>query len=601
MPPATASGSEAPLDHAAARDIAESLAGRLGRRSNLIAALRLPVFGLLAWALISAVAAPAAWPFVAVAAGGVAFAALTLTHGVVEEQRALARRRARYHADGIERQRGDGAGGGHDGVALAGGDHPYAGDLDLVGAHGLFPRLDTAATAHGRRRLASWLLDDAWPGDERAAAVRALAARHAWRAELFASGEDHDAGEAEAALDRWFAAGPRRASFVVRLTIGAIRLGALAAIAVAGWAGGPGVAILALIGAALALAPIDLIARRRIGELVDVDRLRAALAAQASGLAHLARLDDPALIRDAADGAAATGALAGIVESLTKRRNPLWAHGVGAVLLAEWRARARLQAWHAAHGARRAGWVALIADADALSCLATWAAEQGGAWPVVDDAGPTLEFTALAHPLLPRTIRVGNDLAFAHGATLIVTGANASGKSTFLRTCALAVVLARAGTTVPATACRVRRVRLATVMRVQDDFAAGRSRFQAEVHALRRVFDRIALPGPPVLVLLDEILGGTNSHERHIGTAAVLEAVRRRAAGVLISTHDVELCRLAELDPASVRLGHFADQAEDGGGDLVFDYRLRPGVVRSTNALAVMRAAGLPVDPPARA
>ncbi|MBA3846940.1 MAG: DNA mismatch repair protein MutS, partial [Planctomycetes bacterium] len=242
--------------------------------------------------------------------------------------------------------------------------------------------------------------------------------------------------------------------------------------------------------------------------------------------------------------------------------------------------------------------VALIADADALACLATWAAEQGGSWPVIDDAGPTLEFTALAHPLLPRASRVGNDLTFAHGATLIVTGANASGKSTFLRTCALAVVLARAGTTVPAAACRMRRVRLATVMRVQDDLAAGQSRFQAEVHALRRVFDRIALPGPPVVVLFDEILGGTNSHERHIGTAAVLEAVRHCAAGVLISTHDVELCRLAEVDPATVSLGHFADQAEDGGGDLVFDYRLRPGVVRSTNALAVMRAAGLPVDPP---
>ncbi len=598
MAPAEPSGAIESLDHDSARLAAEAENRRLALRSNIVAMVRLPVFGVLAWAGISAVAAPAAWPFVAVAGCGLAFAALMLWHGVIEEHRARARRRARYHADGVQRQRGVGDGAGDDGSTLAPVDHAYAGDLDLVGAHGLFRRLDTAATGHGRRRLAGWLLDDAWPGDDRAAAVRALASRHAWRAELFASGEEHDAGEAEAALERWFAAGPRAAGLGLRLALNGARLVAVTAIAVAGWFFGPGVAILALIAAALAMAPIDLIARRRIGELVDVDRLRAAQAAQARGLAHLARLDDAALAGDAAAGAQAIAALAAVIEALTKRRNPLWAHGVGAVLLAEWRTLARLQAWHVTYGARRGAWVSALADADALACLATWAAEQGGCWAVIDDAGPTLSFTRLAHPLLPRAQRVGNDLTLAHHATLIVTGANASGKSTFLRTCALAVVLARAGTTVPAETCRLRRLRLATVMRVQDDLAAGQSRFQAEVRTLRRVFDRVDAAGPPVLVLLDEILGGTNSHERHLGTAAVLEALRRRAAGVLISTHDVELCRLADLDPATVALGHFADQAEDGGGDLTFDYRLRPGIVRSTNALAVMRAAGLPVDPP---
>jgi DNA mismatch repair ATPase MutS len=229
-----------------------------------------------------------------------------------------------------------------------------------------------------------------------------------------------------------------------------------------------------------------------------------------------------------------------------------------------------------------------------MCCLATMAAEQGGCWPEWSADGAALAASGLAHPLLARDVRVGNDISLATGTTLLITGANASGKSTFLRACALAVLLARCGTTVPARACRLRRMRLATVMRVQDQGAGGLSRFQAEVAALKRVFDRLDAPGDPVLVALDEILAGTNSHERHLGTEAVLAAVRERAAAVLVATHDLELCRLAESDPARVVLGHFADGAGPGD-DLEFDHLLRPGTVRSTNALKVMRAAGLPV------
>jgi DNA mismatch repair ATPase MutS len=160
------------------------------------------------------------------------------------------------------------------------------------------------------------------------------------------------------------------------------------------------------------------------------------------------------------------------------------------------------------------------------------------------------------------------------------------------------VVLARCGVTVPAAGLRLRRLRLATVMAVEDDVHAGISRFQAEVLRLKRALDLACSPGLPVLVALDEPLSGTNSLERHLGTAAVASALARHGAGVLISTHDLALAGLARPGDALVQLVHFSDHAAEhgAGATLAFDYRLRPGVLETTNALRIMRLAGLPVD-----
>ena len=119
---------------------------------------------------------------------------------------------------------------------------------------------------------------------------------------------------------------------------------------------------------------------------------------------------------------------------------------------------------------------------------------------------------------------MGNDIALYQHQVLLVTGANASGKSTFLRTLALTQLFAWLGLSVAAKRCAVQPLQLATVMRVHDDLLAGRSRFQAEVEALKQALDRATDRAPTVLIL-DEILAGTNSHERHLGTEAILRHV----------------------------------------------------------------------------
>jgi len=179
---------------------------------------------------------------------------------------------------------------------------------------------------------------------------------------------------------------------------------------------------------------------------------------------------------------------------------------------------------------------------------------------------------------------------------LLVSGSNMSGKSTWLRTVGVNVVLAQAGAPVRARRLALTPLRPGATLRIQDSLLAGRSRFYAEITRLKQLAD-LAAGAPPLLFLLDEILHGTNSHDRRIGAEAVLRELLARGALGLVTTHDLALTALAGggagAAPPALANAHFEDQVAEGA--LAFDYRLRPGVVGHSNALALMRAVGLPV------
>ena len=167
-----------------------------------------------------------------------------------------------------------------------------------------------------------------------------------------------------------------------------------------------------------------------------------------------------------------------------------------------------------------------------------------------------------------------------------------SGKSTLLRTIGINTVLAWAGAPVRATRLKISPLTLGASIRVQDSLQDGRSRFYAEITRLREI---VALTsGPrPVLFLLDELLSGTNSHDRQIGASAIVGALIDRGALGLITTHDLALAHIADALPGRALNVHFADTLENG--QLHFDYRLQPGVVQRSNALDLMRSVGLEV------
>ncbi len=209
-------------------------------------------------------------------------------------------------------------------------------------------------------------------------------------------------------------------------------------------------------------------------------------------------------------------------------------------------------------------------------------------WPA-----PLIEAEGMGHPLIGEERVVRNDLRMAPPlAVLIVSGSNMSGKSTLLRTLGTNVVLAQAGATVRARRMRLTPLAVGASIRVSDSLENGISRFYAEILRLRQILEMTA-GGTTVLFLIDEFLHGTNSHDRRIGADALVSGLVERGAIGLVTTHDLALAAIVdELGERAANV-HFEDSVEDGR--MRFDYVMRPGVVRKSNAIELMRSVGLEV------
>jgi len=263
-----------------------------------------------------------------------------------------------------------------------------------------------------------------------------------------------------------------------------------------------------------------------------------------------------------------------------------------------------LERWQRSAGAHVREWLEALGEAEALLALATLKFEQP-AWVFPDlqaEGGETLAAQALAHPLLPAGRAVGNDVEVGPpGSYLLVTGSNMSGKSTLLRALGVNVVLAQMGAPVCAAALTLPRLAVISSMRVQDSLAAGVSFYMAELRRLKEIVDRAdaqqAQGGPLLLYLLDEILQGTNTAERQIAARHIISHLVGRGAIGAVSTHDLTLADAPELKRAARQVyftEHFTRGAD--GPTMTFDYKLRPGIAVSTNALKLMELVGLPVN-----
>jgi DNA mismatch repair ATPase MutS len=188
---------------------------------------------------------------------------------------------------------------------------------------------------------------------------------------------------------------------------------------------------------------------------------------------------------------------------------------------------------------------------------------------------------------------VRNDVRLGREPSLlIVSGSNMSGKSTLLRTVGVNAVLALAGAPVRAASLRLSPLAIGATLRIQDSLLEGRSRFYAEITRIRELAD-LAGGSVPLLFLLDELFHGTNSHDRLVGSSGVLRGLIDRGAIGLITTHDLALTAIARaLAPRATNV-HFDDTFD--GQEIRFDYRLKPGPVTHSNAIALMRAVGLDV------
>ena len=290
--------------------------------------------------------------------------------------------------------------------------------------------------------------------------------------------------------------------------------------------------------------------------------------------------------------------LARLVEILSSGHNQIFAP-ISALLLLGTQLAFAVEAWRVRCGPAVRTWLTAVAETEALCAFGTYTAEHADdPFPVIrEDASATFEGEKLAHPLLPRSTAVANDVRLGgrEPRLLLVSGSNMSGKSTLLRTVGLNTVLALAGAPVRARQLTITPLAIGATLRIQDSLQAGRSRFFAEI---TRISEIVTLTNGPlrddgVLFLLDELLAGTNSHDRLQGATGILRGLVDRGAIGLATTHDLALTAIAtNLEPLAANV-HFEDRFENG--QLLFDYRLKAGVVRSSNAIALMRAVGLDV------
>jgi hypothetical protein len=559
--------------------------------------LRLILFAFLAYVAWRTLYQAVWSPWYLLAPVGAFFVA-ALLHNRVLQRRDEAARSVRYFERGIDRLDRKWAGVGSDGSAWLPERHLYANDLDLFGRGNLFQWLNQARTRMGEKALADWLLHPAGAAEiqAREAAVRELAADVDLRERMHRVSEAVAASVHPEPLRRWAEAAPEMPPQNWRWLVygwnGALGLGLLVGNLTGFWS----VALLVLAG----MAAFGLWLRPRVLHALHAAEAAAAeLEVFAAALAVFeAREFQSAKLRSLTTALRANGAapsarvrqLAKLAVWITSRDHPAMRVAGPLLMLGTHLAFAADQ-WRAANGPLVGRWLAAMGEMEALLSLSAFTFENPELiWPEwTGTAEPFFDGEGLRHPLLPPDRTVANSLALsAADPFVLVSGSNMSGKSTFLRTLGLAVVMAHAGAPVAARRLRLSRLVVGASISTHDSLQEGASRFFAEISRLRNIL-ALAESGEPVLFLLDELLSGTNSQDRRIGAEGILRGLRERGAIGLVTTHDLALAEVSQS-----RQVHFADSLRDG--KIHFDYQMKPGVVPGSNALALMHALGLPVD-----
>ncbi len=609
MPTLPQSRAQAAQRHRDERAQAETVAAALDRRMGGVANARVVAFlASAAFLLLTIFHRLPTWGYLPAVGAALAYAGLALWHGRLLQAEARARAVAAHHQRGEDRLSGawhTHSPGGPPLEQLA--EHPYALDLDVFGHGSLFQLLDEAATAHGEQRLADWLSRPASPEEvrHRQSQVKELASRPDFRRDLAVEGRlGGNARVSPRAFITW-AESPTSMDEVRWMRPLAVVVPLLWVAIVAG-------AAVDLLPGELPwlflLIPAAMLLRARRGivrsfEGLELGQRGADRLARALSRLELEPFTSPelrALARGTERAVAPSVAmrqLARLASLAEQRRNQL--HVVVNVLtLWDLHVFFRLDDWRRKNGREVAGWLDRLADVEALSCLGGYLHDRPDlTMPVVTEEGPRFVAERLAHPLLDDA--VPNDVSLeGPGQLLLVTGSNMSGKSTLLRAIGLNTVIALAGGPASARRLSLSALHTWTSMRVQDSLEQGVSFFYAEVRRLKQVLEGAAAHPRSSLVLVDEMLLGTNTRERRLASEEVLHLLVQTGCIGAVTTHDLSLAELARVPGSTLVPVHFQDVLEDGR--MRFDYTLRQGVVQSTNALRVLALAGIPVRGDAR-
>lgn len=483
-------------------------------------------------------------------------------------------------------------------------EHPYTSDLNIFGQGSLFQYLNTTNLVTGEQALAKLLSEETNFPDisARQAAVRELSSQLDWRQHLQAIGMGSKAKEGEPAK-LWLWAREQ----VPFLHNKALYL--LTVLPITTW--------VLLIFMAFRLVPTYLplvlliiqvllvtVGQAFMGRVFqDTEKAALELERLSKLLAHIEGQSFKApllvefqrkLLRQNKSASQQVQALSRIATLINLRYSVVY-HFVNALFFCDLYTLHLLEKWKDQYGMYLERWFQVIGQFEALTSLAT-VAHDNPHWvfPLVEQGNPFFKAVELGHPLINRGIRVCNDVALPQAGTIhIITGSNMSGKSTLLRTVGINLVLAYAGAPVCAAELHCSQLKIYTSMRVQDSLEEGISSFYAELKRIKIIIEAARL-NKPLLFLLDEIFRGTNSRDRIAGARTVIKNLAQQNVIGFVTTHDLELGALAEECPKQISNFHFTDRILNQ--TITFDYRLKVGISKTTNAIALMKIVGIEVD-----
>lgn len=490
------------------------------------------------------------------------------------------------------------------GAEFADSEHPYATDLDIFGPQSAFQWIGSAHSFYGRRALAALLRKHPQSVEQiarRQDAVRELAPLIDWRQLCEAITLDPLLSRKPQQVIRWaeehvFVFKNRILSGVL-LSLPVVTL--LAAIsltlyyntvAVASFVYSAHLVLWAILNRKT--APVLQSFEKNAGAFLPFSRLIENMEKQSFTAPALSTLHDQLGGKGKSSGPLKT--LASIIAAIEVRHSPMGNFIANVIWLWDIQCVIRAEQWKRAHGAALRLWLETSGEIEALASLSTIHFEHSSwVFPVITDTSPSIDGTEIGHPLLPDDTRITNDFTLdRQNSVAIITGSNMSGKSTFLRTIGINLVLGYAGAPVCAKQMSCSLINVYTSMRIGDNLRNNVSTFYAELLRIKQIVDAVKRK-ERILFLLDELFRGTNSQDRHDGAVAVVKALKTHHTVGIISTHDLRLSELGERNDGGFCNRHFKEYYVDK--QIHFDYKLYPGPSTTRNAMFLIRTIGIPV------
>jgi hypothetical protein len=517
-----------------------------------------------------------------------------------QSQYRLKRLKQFYHR-AAERVKGNWVQNGADGEEFGDSAHVYARDLNVFGEGSLFQLLCTARTGNGRRGLAEYLVTAPVLEETllRQEAVRELRGRLDLREQVALLGKVEFLDSKWQTFAEWLDS--PMFSFRRSIQVGAFFSSALVAAIVVGGLFGlvPWIKVASLIIPLMAIhSVVGLFFRNKVNQMlgwlrpvsIETQVLREGLQLLEATRFQSVKLRQ--LAERVRNSSKSVRKLERLLDVLNER-NKEWFYGPFLALLVGTQLCMAIENWRIEHRIALRIWLDTWAEFEALSALANYAYENPeNTFPEFSAEEAKFEAVALGHPLLSSESCVRNDIQLNRECRFyVVSGSNMSGKSTLLRAIGLNAVLAFAGAPVRAQALRLTPLSVCASLSIVDSLLNGTSRFLAEVERIRQTLEAAA--GASVLFLIDEIFSGTNSRDRRVAAEAVVRTLVNRGAIGALSTHDLTLSEIADLE--ELRGTNVHTGSRDSGDPMDFDYLLKLGVTKEANALAIARMAGVPV------